>query len=162
MWSVEILVYCYKAICVAFLWELNNYVFLNWGLFLLLPLLLNHRGCAFFVCVMKKRLIWKLLHKPHSILGRHGNSISSFSSNWTNRLRKSSTSLTLVIELLYNTLSKEYSEQQQLNYVLMFQKGGSLQAEKEETKWCKMMDTYQEGKKADISLGLELGHPTKD
>lgn len=141
MWSVEILVYCYNAICVAFLWELNCFVILNWGLFLLLPLLLNHRGCAFFVCVMNKSLIWKLLHKPPSILGRRGNSLSSFSSNWVNRLRKSSTCLTLVIELLYNTLSKVYSEQQQLNYVLMFQRGGSLQTEKEEKKWYKMMDT---------------------
>lgn len=51
-----------------------------------------------------------------------------------NRLRMSSTCLTLVIELLYNTLSKENAKQQQLNYVLMFQRGSSLQAENEERK----------------------------
>ena len=139
MWSVEILLYCYKAICVAFLWELYYYVFLNWDFLLLPPHLLNCRGCTFFVCVMNKSLIWKLLHKSHSIFGGLRNSVSSFSSNWMNRLRTSSTCLTLVIELLYNTLSKENAKQQQLNYVLMFQRGSSLQAENEERKWCKMM-----------------------
>lgn len=139
MRSVEILLYCYKAICVAFLWELNYCVFLNWDFLLLPPHLLNCRGCTFFVCVMNKSIIWKLLHKPHSILGRLRNSVSSFSSNWMNRLRMSSTCLTLVIELLYNTLSKENAKQQQLNYVLMFQRGSSLQAENEERKWCKLM-----------------------
>ena len=80
MWSVEILLYCYKAICVAFLWELNYYVFLNWDFLLLPPHLLNCRGCTFFVCVMNKSLIWKLLHKSHSIFGGLRNSVSSFSS----------------------------------------------------------------------------------
>ena len=54
-----------------------------------------------------------------------------------NGLRKTSHCLMPVIELLHNTLSKENSEQQQLNYVLMFQRVDSSQTENEEPKGVK-------------------------
>lgn len=153
MGSVEILLYCYKAICVAFLLELNYYVFPNRRLFLLL----NHRGCAFFLCLLNESLIWKLLHSHATFWVDLGTQFLLSLPNWINSLRKSSTCLTLVIELLYNTLSKENSEQQQLNYVLMFQRAGSSQRENEETKHCKINGHwYQEGKKEDF-----IRDPTK-
>lgn len=95
MGSVEILLYCYKAICVAFLLELNYYVFPNRRLFLLL----NHRGCAFFLCLLNESLIWKLLHSHATFWVDLGTQFLLSLPNWINSLRKSSTCLTLVIEL---------------------------------------------------------------
>lgn len=159
---MEIVLHYYKAICIAFLLELNYDVFLNWGLFLLL---LNPRGCAFFVCIMNKSLIWKLLqsHAPFKVDLKIQFLLSP--PKWTKRWRKASTCLTLVIELPHNTLSQENPEQQQqqqqLNYVLVFLRVGSPQTENEETKLYNMMDT-EVRKPRKKTLGLELGHLTKD
>lgn len=157
---MEIVLRYYKAICIAFLLELNYVVFLHWGLFLLL----NPRGCAFFVCIMNKSLIGKLLqsHEPFKVDLKIQFLLSP--PKWTKRWRKVSTCLTLLIELPHNTLSQENPEQQQqeqLNYVLMFLRVGSPQTENEETKLYKMMDT-EIRKPRKKTLGLELGHLTKD
>lgn len=161
MWSVEILLYCLKLFFAAFLMRLNYNLFLNWGFFP--PLLLNHRGCSFFVWIMNKSLSrscciatlhfrWTCKFSFLFLLRVNEQSEKDFSlsdaGNWitAQHIKQRKFRAAAAIKLCSHVPESRFFTDREW---------GDQMVENEELG-------HQEGERGDILLGPERGHPSKD